>query len=75
MNLIFLSARLLILGHFCDVCSDICIRLAEKNIVKKRPLNKKLLTFMSNLSHNSLKKWQIVEKRFIHLLIERKFPE
>lgn len=72
MQLILLSARLFSYGAFCDLCASICTRMAEKNIEKSKPLNKKLLTFMSNFSHNRLVKWQIIEHRFIRLSLERK---
>lgn len=75
MNLLLLSAKLFLYGWFCDICSDICTKMAEKDILKKRPLNKKLLTFMSNLSDNSLIKWQRIEQRFIRLSLERRYPE
>ncbi len=72
MNLILLSVRLFLYGWFCDFCTNACTGLAEKNIKNNKPLNKKLLTFMSNLSNNSLIKWQIIEKRFIRLSLEQR---
>ncbi len=75
MKLLLLSAKLFLYGCFCDLCSDICTKMVEKNILKKRELNKKLLIKMSNLSNSSLIKWQSIEHRFILLSLERKYPE
>lgn len=72
MQLILLSVRLFTYGAFCDLCSSFCTRMTEKNIEKNKPLNKKLLTFMSNFSHNRLVKWQTIEHRFIRLSLERR---
>lgn len=71
MRLILLSTKLYLYGFFCDACTNFCTRLTEKNILNNKPLNKKLLTFMSNLSNNSLVKWQVIERRFIRLSLER----
>lgn len=71
MKLLLLSSKLFLYGFFCDLCTNLCTRMTEKNILKNKPLNKKLLTFMSNLSNNSLVKWQVIEKRFIRLSIEQ----
>lgn len=71
MKLILLSTKLCLYGFFCDLCADLCTKIAEKNILENKPLNKKLLIFMSNLSNNSLVKWQIIERRFIRLSLER----
>lgn len=67
MKLILLSARLFAYGAFCDFFANLCTRLAEKNITKNKPLNKKLLTSMSNFSNNCLVRWQVIEHRFIRL--------
>lgn len=72
MQLILLSAKLFTYGAFCDLCASFCTHLAEKNIEKSKPLNKKLLTFMSNFSNNNLVKWQIIERRFIRLSLGQK---
>lgn len=67
MKLIFLSARLFIYGAFCDFVARLCTKFAEKNIEKHKPLTKKLLTNMSNFSNSCFVKWEVIEKRFIHL--------
>lgn len=67
MKLILLSARLFAFGAFCDFFANACTRMAENNIQKNKPLNKKLLTNMSNFSNNCLVKWQAIEQRFIRL--------
>ena len=67
MKLILLSARLFVYGAFCDFFASLCTHITEKNIIKNKPLNKKLLTNMSNFSNNCLVKWQVIERKFIRL--------
>lgn len=71
MKLIFLSLKLYLFGLFCDFCVNTCTKIAEKRILKNQPLNKKLLTKMSNLSNNSLTAWHIRELNFIRLSLEK----
>lgn len=71
MKLLFLSARLFTLGSICDFSASLCTKIAENAIQEGKPLTKKLLTFMSNFSNNSLVKWQKIEHRFIHLTIAK----
>ena len=71
MKLLVMSVRLFIYGFFCDSCIKLCTKIAEENLKKERPLNNKLLNFLSNLSNNSLSKWQIIERRFITLSLEK----
>ena len=70
MKLIFLSLALFAYGAFCDFFANLCTDIAEKNIQKNRPLNKKLLTIMSNFSNNCLVKWQAIEQEFIRLSLQ-----
>lgn len=72
MKLLLLSVKLFVFGYFCDVCAGICTRITEKRLKKNRPLNGRLLAYVSNLSNNSLAKWQITERRFIHLSLNRR---
>lgn len=65
MNYLLSSAKLFIFGAFCDVCASFCTHMAEEAIMKNKPLNKKLLIFMSNFSNNSLILWQAFERKFI----------
>ena len=65
MSYLFLSARLFIFGAFCDVCASLCTYMTESAILQNKPLNKKLLIFMSNFSNNCLVLWQATERRFI----------
>lgn len=67
MKLILLSTKLFAYGAFCDFFANLCTHMAENNIQKNKPLNKKLLTFMSNFSNNCLVKWQVIEQKFIRL--------
>lgn len=71
MNLLFHSIRLYIFGVYCDLCMNICSKAAERQLAKDRSLTKKLLIFMSNLSDKNIRRWQKLEQRFIHLLIEK----
>lgn len=73
MSVIFYSVRLFLYGYFCDVCVNLCTAYAEKSIINNRPLNKKLLIKMSNFSNNCLLKWQVMEKSYIKLCLERGF--
>jgi len=65
MKQLFSSLVLFSFGGFCDMCADFCTHLAEKNISQNKPLNKKLLIFMSNFSNNSFSRWQKYEQKFI----------
>lgn len=73
MKLFIISLRLYFYGFYCDTFLKICTKITEKNLNKKRPLNGKMLAFISNLSNNSLTKWQVREKRFISLWVEKYF--
>lgn len=73
MKIFMLSIKLFIYGFFCDMCIKVCTGITERNLIRKRPLNNRLLAFISNLSSNSLCKWQIIEKRFIALSVEKYF--
>ena len=70
MKLLFLSLILFSFGSFCDKCADFCTRLAEKNILKHKSLNKKLLIFMSNFSSYNLENWQAFERKFLKQFLE-----
>ena len=65
MNRLLLSAKLFIFGAFCDSCASLCTYMAEKCIIQNKPLNKKLLTSMSNFSNNSLLLWQAFERKLL----------
>jgi len=71
MRIILLSLRLYFYGYFCDICANLCTAYVERNLAKDRPLNKKLLTFMSNFSNNILLKWQAMEKSYIKLCLQQ----
>lgn len=71
MKLLFLSARLFTLGTICDFSASVCTKLVENTIEKNKPLTKKLLTFMSNFSNNSLVKWQKIEHKFIQQTVAK----
>ena len=71
MKLLLLSAKLFLFGYFCDLCSNICTKMTEKRITKEKPLTGRLLNFISNLSANSLVRWQIIERRVISLSLLR----
>ena len=73
MKLLILSIKLFIFGFFCDMCTSLCTKMTESKLLNNQPLNKKLLVFMSNLSNNSLIKWQGIEKRFIRCSLEKQF--
>ena len=75
MGILFLSLRLYIYGYFCDISVNLCTYLAERAIIKNRPLNKKLLTKVSNFSDTNLTKWQIMERRYISLCIRKGFSQ
>lgn len=65
MSYLLLSAKLFVYGAFCDACASFCTHMAEKAILKNKPLNKKLLILMSNFSNNSLVLWQSFELKFL----------
>ena len=70
MKLIFLSVKLFVFGAFCDFFAKLCTHITEKNLQKNKPLNKKLLTYMSNFSNNCFIRWQIIERKFIRFSLD-----
>lgn len=65
MKQLFSSLFLFSFGGFCDMCADFCTYMVEKSILLNKPLNKKLLIFMSNFSNNIFVRWQKYEHKFI----------
>lgn len=65
MSQLYYSAKLFIFGAFCDLCASFCTALTEKCILKNKPLNKKLLTKMSNFCNNCYVRWQRFERWFL----------
>ena len=70
MKQLYHSAKLFAYGTFCDACANFCTNLAERCLIKNKPLNKKLLIFMSNFSADKLLRWQIFERQFIDRFID-----
>ena len=73
MRIFFLSIRLFLYGYFCDICVNICTVAVEKALNNHIPLNKKLLTAMSNFSNNNLSKWKTMESQYIRLCLDQGF--
>lgn len=68
MKLLYLSVKMFVFGVYCDFLINIIETICNNRLRKKEPLNTKFLAFMSNLSNNSLNRWQKIEKKFILLL-------
>lgn len=73
MKLIFISIWLLIHGWFCDICVKLCKKRTEASIKKNKPLTGKGLIFISNFTSRQHLVWNCIEKKAIHLFLERNF--
>lgn len=70
MKLIFLSVIVFIYGYFCDICLSVCEKAIKSRLKKGKSLTGAGLVFMSNLTNNSILRWQHIEKRLIYLLYQ-----
>ena len=71
MKLVLLSSALFIHGCFCDICVEICEKIAENRLKRGKTLTGKGISAISKFTNNRLLSWNSLEKRVIHLFFQQ----